>query len=129
MTTEREVAAFLRRWAAAMERRDAEATSDLFLRDPSPLVTFSDGERAWDWLDVRIRLGRDFERAIVDRVEIHEFRHQDLTSDVLSVAFDYDLKVRDMWGTAAHASRHALMTLVRTKDGFRIAAAHFAAAR
>lgn len=125
MTTEREVSDFLKRWAAATERRDAEGCADLFLRDPAPLVTFSDGERANDWLDVRVRLGRDFERAIVEKVELHEVRVEELPGDAVIAGFEYDLTVRDMWGQSQVATRHATFTLTRTKDGFRIAAAHF----
>jgi hypothetical protein len=31
-----------------------------------------------------------------------------------------------MWGVATMLERRALMTLLRTKDGFRIAGAHYA---
>lgn len=129
MTPEREVREFLARWSATMERRDPDATADLFLRDPSPMVTFSDGERAHDWLDVRVRLGRDFERSIIERVELHNLRANEIAPDVLVTSFEYDLSIRDLWGAAQHATRHAMMTLVRTKDGFRVAAAHFSVPR
>ena len=129
MSTEREVREFLARWASAMERRDVEGCSDLFLRDPAPLVTFSDGQRAEDWLDVRVRIGRDFERTILERVEVHEVDAREIAPDVTTVAFEYDMTLRDMWGTSSHATRHAQMTLARTKDGFRIAAAQFSAAK
>ena len=129
MTPERAVKEFLQRWAKASERRDADACADLFLRDPAPVVTFSDGQRAQDWLDVRVRIGRDFERAILERVEVHEVRAAEVAPDVCVAAFEYDMTVRDVWGVATQATRHATFTLVRTKDGFRIAAAHFAAPR
>lgn len=119
---------FLARWARAGETRDAEGYADLFLRDPHPLVTFSDGSRADDWLDVRVRVGRDFERSIVDRVETHDVVSRDLGETTL-VAFEYDMHVRDMWGTRSVATRRATFTLVETKDGYRIAAAHFSVPR
>lgn len=129
MIVQREVRSFLERWAAAMERRQLEQCADLFLRDPAPIVVFSDGERAQDWLDVRIRIGRDFERAIVDRVEIHELVVRELSETVVLANFEYDLTVRDPWGTSGHVTRHTTMTLVMTKDGWRIGSAHFSAAR
>lgn len=129
MRTEREVAQFLARWAETHTARDAEASSDLFLRDPSPVVTFSDGERAEDWLDVRIRLSRDLERAVIERVDLHGFTAREVTDEVVVVSFAYDLRVRDMWGTSLDAHRLATFTLVRTKDGLRIAAAQFAVPR
>lgn len=120
-----EATRFLARWAAAAEARDADAASDLFLRDPAPVVTFSDGHRVRDWLDVRVRLQRDFERAILGRVAVHDVVAADVTEDVLVTSFVYDLHVRDPWGVETVATRVGSMTLVRTKDGWRIAAAHF----
>lgn len=125
MKMEQDVRDFLKRWAGATERRDVEGCADLFLRDPAPVVTFSDGQRAQDWLDVRVRIGRDFERAIVEKVELHALRVEELPGDAVIAAFEYDLTVRDMWGHAQTATRHATFTLTPTKDGFRIAAAHF----
>ena len=128
MSLREDVDAFLARWARLMEGRDVERHADLFLRDPAPVVTFSDGARAVDWLDVRIRLQRDFERVRIERVEVHDAVVRDLAEGVASVAFLYDLHVRDMWGMGAVATRLASFTLVQTKDGFRIATAHFSAA-
>lgn len=120
-----EVRAFVRRWAAMTQARDAERSADLYLRDPAPMVTFSDGERVRDWLDVRVRLGRDLGRHVVDSVEVHHLEAEDLSADTSIVSFVYDLHVRDLWGTPVVATRLASMTLTRTKDGFRIAQAHF----
>lgn len=120
-----EVEEFLGRWSRVTQARDVERVADLFERDPSPLVTFTDGQRAHDWLDVRVRLGRDFARAIVDRIEIHHLEARAISEDAVAVSFVYDLTVRDMWSLPATVTRCASMTLVRTKDGFRIATAHF----
>lgn len=122
-----EVRSFLQRWAKASEARDADAAADLFLRDPAPLVTFSDGHRVGDWLDVRIRLARDFGRAFIDRVEVHDIVAAELAPEVVAVTFVYDIHVRDMWGVENVATRLGSMSLLRTKDGFRIAQAHFSA--
>lgn len=127
LVTDPEVREFLARWAKTSERRDPEANADLYLRDPPPVVTFTDGERAQDWLDVRVRVARDFERAIIERVDVHELASHEVASGVHVATFEYDLYVRDMWGHGQHATRHATMTLVRTKDGLRIASAHFSA--
>ena len=129
MDPRREVEEFLARWARAHEVREAEGAADLFVRDPDPLVTFSDGERARDWLDVRVRLVRDLSRAIIERVEVHDIQARALDRDTLICSYLYDMTVRDPWGTSSVATRFASMTLVRTKDGLRIAAAHFAVAR
>lgn len=116
----------VRRWARLLEGRDVEHHADLFLRDPAPVVTFSDGHRAADWLDVRIRVKRDLERVAIGRVEVHDISTQPIADDVVVVSFQYDLHVRDMWGTDATAHRIGTVTLARTKDGLRIAAAHYA---
>lgn len=129
MRVEDEASAFLARLARLGEARDADGYADLFLRDPAPVVTFSDGERAHDWLDVRVRVGRDFERSFVDRIEVHDVFACEIAEDVVVAAFSYDIRARDMWGTSGTAARHASLTLLRTKDGLRIAAAHFSAPR
>ena len=129
MSPRDEAARFLARWAQAAQARDAEAAADLFLRSPAPVVTFSDGERVGDWLDVRVRLQRDFARAIVNRVDVHDVVAADVSDDVLATSFIYDLHVRDPWGMETVATRVGSMTLVRTKDGWRIAAAHFSPPR
>lgn len=121
--------AFLSRWALASQKRDVEAAADLFLRDPAPLVTFSDGQRARDWLDVRVRLQRDLGRNIVERVEVHDLLAEELAGGVVAASFVYDMYVRDVWGMEVVATRLATMTLVETKDGLRIASAHFSIAR
>lgn len=126
MTLEREVRRFLDRWASASASRDATASAELYLRDPAPLVVFSDGERTDDWLDVRVRLERDFSRALVDGVDVHDVDTRDLGQGVILVSFEYDLHARDMWGVATSLARRASMTLMHTKEGLRIAAAHFA---
>ena len=123
-----DVHALLSAWARATEARDVEQAADLYVRD-GPVVTFSDGARAADWLDVRVRLARDFERAAIERVEVHHPAILEVGEDTLVVSFVYDLHVRDLWGTPSLATRHATLTLVRTKDGPRIAAAHYAQAR
>lgn len=125
MDDRHEVEAFLRRWATTTESRDAERCADLYLRDPAPLVTFSDGERCRAWRDVRARLGRDLARAIVERVEVHHLEVEPLAGDVLAASYVYDMHVRDVWGASVVATRLASLTLVRTKDGLRIATAHF----
>ena len=129
MDARHDVEDFLARWAAAHEAREPERAADLFLRDPQPLVTFSDGERVRDWLDVRVRLARDLARHIVERVEVHDVQSRALDRDTILVSFIYDMHVRDPWGTSSAATRLGTMTLVRTKDGLRIASAHFAVAR
>ena len=129
MSSREEAFRFLARWAKASEARDVEASADLFLRDPAPVVTFSDGERVRDWLDVRVRLGRDFTRAILDRVVVHDAVATEPAEGVVLVSFVYDLHVRDIWGTETVATRLGSMTLVETKDGLRIAQAHFSVAR
>ncbi len=123
-----EAVRFLARWAKASEARDADASADLYLRDPAPVVTFSDGERVRDWLDVRVRLARDLGRAILDRVVVHDVVTAEPAEGVLIASFVYDLHARDVWGTAVVATRLATMTLVQTKDGWRIAQAHFSIA-
>lgn len=128
MSLREEVATFLARWARLTEGRDVERHADLFLRDPAPLVTFTDGARAADWLDVRVRIKRDLERVHIDRVEVHDLHVRDLADGVAMASFAYDLHVRDMWGMASVATRLASMTLVETKDGLRIATAHFSGA-
>lgn len=125
MSLREDVDAFLARWAGLMEGRDVERHADLFLRDPAPVVTFSDGTRATDWLDVRIRLQRDLERVRIERAEVHDAVVRLLADGVASVSFLYDLHVRDMWGMGTVATRLASFTLVETKDGLRIATAHF----
>lgn len=129
MLARQEVESFIERWARANEARDAERAADLYLRDPAPLVTFSDGERVRDWLDVRIRLERDLGRAVIERVHVHDLLVSPLDSDFHLVSFIYELSVRDMWGMTSTATRLATMTLVRTKDGLRIATAHFSVPR
>lgn len=119
-----EVSVFLRAWASAHEARNAERAADLFQRVPAPLVTFSDGQRVVDWLDVRVRLARDLERVIIDRIATHHVEAREISDDAIACSFVYDLHVRDMWGVCVVATRLATMTLVRTKDGLRIAAAH-----
>ncbi|GEM_PF-3993633 len=121
--------ALVQAWARAQEARDVERLSDLFLRDPQPLVTFSDGERVKDWLDVRVRLQRDIERHLIDRVEVHDVLVEPLEGGTALVTFAYDISVRDLWGTAVTATRLASVVLVDTKDGLRIAMAHFSAPR
>jgi ketosteroid isomerase-like protein len=129
MSGKADVESFLRQWAAAMQARDAERAADLYLRDPAALVTFSDGERSEDWLDVRLRLQRDLERVVVERVEVHDVQVREiLDAEALLVSFAYDMQVRDMWGLSSTATRHATLTLVPTKDGLRIAAGHYASA-
>lgn len=129
MRADDRASAFLARWAHASQTRDVEAAADLFLRDPAPIVTFSDGQRVRDWLDVRIRLERDLGRNIVERVVVHDVVAEELAAGVLVASFVYDLHVRDMWGMEVVATRLATMSLVETKDGLRIASAHFSAAR
>ncbi|MEA3201503.1 MAG: hypothetical protein QOE90_2931 [Thermoplasmata archaeon] len=128
---ERRIAAarFLDAWAHAQVDRDVERLSDLFLRDPQPLVTFSDGERVKDWLDVRVRLQRDLARQVVERVEVHDSVIEPWGEDAVLVTFAYDITVRDLWGTAVTATRLGSMVLVQTKDGLRIAMAHLSAPR
>lgn len=121
----REVEEFLARWARVTEARDPERSADLFLREPAALVTFTDGQRARDWLDVRVRLGRDLERAILDRVDVHDVEAMEVGDGAIVASFRYELEGRNVWGTPSSATRVATMTLVRTKDGLRIAAAHF----
>ena len=125
MATRKEVEEFLARWVQLTEERDPERAADLFQRDPAPLVTFTDGQRAHDWLDIRVRLGRDFERAIVGRIEVHHLEVRDISEDAVAASFVYDIHARDIWGTHSVATRLATLTLVPTKDGFRIASAHF----
>lgn len=120
-----EVADLLRRWGVFTEARDADGCANLFLRDPAPLVTFSDGERCRSWRDVHARLGRDLARAIVERVEVHHLEVEELADDVLVASYVYDMHLRDVWGTGVVATRLATLSLVRTKDGLRIATAHY----
>ena len=128
MSLREDVDEFLARWARLMEARNVERHADLFLRDPAPVVTFSDGWRATDWLDVRVRLKRDLERVHIERVEVHDALVRELAEGVVSASFLYDLHVRDMWGMAAVATRMASLVLVETKDGLRIATAHYSLA-
>lgn len=123
-----DVRAFLQRWVDSQLARDPERASDLYLRDPAPVVTFSDGARALDWLDIRVRLQRDLARVVIESVDIHDVAVRDLDDTVALATFEYDLHVRDVWGTPTVAHRSATMTLVHTKDGLRIAAAHFSIA-
>ena len=127
MERTREVEDFLARWAAATTSREPERAADLFQRQPAPLVTFTDGQRAHDWLDVRVRLGRDLERTVIERVDVHHLEVRDVTDDAVAASFVYELHVRDIWGGRTTVTRLATMTLVTTKDGFRIASAHFSA--
>lgn len=125
----REVEELLARWVQLTQERDTERAADLFVRDPAPLVTFTDGQRADDWLDVRVRMGRDLSRAVVRDIQVHDLNVRELTDEVIAASFVYDLTARDMWGTASTVTRLVTMTLVRTKDGLRIATAHFSAPR
>lgn len=125
MVDQAEVEEFLSRWVQLTQTRDPERAADLFQRQPAPLVTFTDGQRAHDWLDVRVRLGRDLTRAIVERIELHHLETRDISDDSVAVSFVYDVHARDIWGMPTTAVRLGSMTLVRTKDGFRIATAHF----
>lgn len=122
-----EVREFLARWSSTTESRDFEGHADLYLRQPDPMVVFSDGSLMGDWLDVRLRLQRDLERVHVRRVEVHDLVVHALAHEVLAATFQYDMHVRDMWGTDSVARRIATMTFCRTKDGLRIASAHFSA--
>lgn len=124
-----EVRGFLQRWARTSERRDVEAHIDLYLRDPMPLVVFSDGHYVGDSLDLRIRFTRDFQRVVIRRVEVHDLVVSELAPDVLAATFQYDMHVRDLWGTDSVALRTGSLTFTRTKDGLRIAAAHFSERR
>lgn len=126
MKAEASVHALIRKWAALSTARDAEGAADLYARDPQPIVVFSDGERADDWLDVRVRLQRDFARVMIERIDVHDVDIRELSDDVVLVSFIYDLHARDMWGVATTLERRALMTLIDTKDGYRIAGAQFA---
>ena len=126
MTIHADVKSFLARWAAAGRARDASASADLYLRDPAPLVVFSDGARTDDWLDVKVRLDKDFARSHIDHVDVHDVDVRDLGDNVLVVSFAYDMSARDAWGLSGSTARRATMTLIRTKEGLRIAAAHFA---
>ena len=126
MSVDSDVRRFLDRWAATTASRDVTASAELFLRDPAPLVVFSDGERAQDWLDVRVRLERDYGHAIIEGIDVHDVQARDLGSNVLLVSFGYWMRARDMWGVATTSARRASMTLVRTKEGLRIAGEHFA---
>lgn len=128
MSLREDVDRFLARWADLTQARDVERHADLFLRDPAPTVVFSDGQRALDWLDVRVRVKRDLERVHIERVEVHDVLVRVLAEGVVGVSFVYDLHARDMWGVQAVGTRLASMTLVETKDGLRIATAHFSAA-
>jgi len=123
-----DVRAFLQDWVDTQLGRDAERASDLYLRDPAPVVTFSDGARALDWLDVHVRVQRDFSRVVIESIDIHDVAVRTLDESVALATFEYDLHVRDVWGTPGVAHRRATMTLVHTKDGLRIAAAHFSLA-
>jgi hypothetical protein len=125
MDIRREVEDLLTRWARVTQAREPERAADLFQRDPAPLVTFTDGERAADWLDVRIRIARDLERAIVDNISVHHLDVREISEDAFAASFVYELTVRDVWGLPSTVTRLASMTLVRTKDGLRIATAHF----
>lgn len=129
MPARSEVEEFLARWSRRMAAGDVDGVADLFLRDPQPIATFSDGQRSRDWLDVRLRLRDDLTRTAIQRVEVHDVQVETLAADVLAVSFIYDMQVRDVWGMSGGATRFATMTLVRTKDGLRIAAAHFSASR
>lgn len=123
-----EIRRFLDTWADTSRNRNVEAAADLYLRQPAPSVVFSDGARAEDWLDVRVRLDHDLSRVSIENVELHDVQWTEVADDVLACSFLYELHVRDLWGMPLVASRVASMTLVRTKDGLRIAAAHFSPA-
>lgn len=127
MDRTREVEEFLARWASATTSREAERAADMFQRQPAPLVTFTDGQRTHDWLDVRVRLGHDLERTVVERIDVHDVECREVSDEAVAASFVYELSVRDIWGGRATVTRLATMTLVRTKDGFRIASAHFSA--
>jgi len=119
--------AFLASWEATLVGRDPEGAADLYSRDPKPTVVFSDGARAHDWLDVRVRLGRDFERTIIKRVSHHHVAVQHLDGHAV-LSLDYDLHASDLWGQPRVAGRTATFVLTMTKDGWRIVHAHFALA-
>lgn len=123
--TVQEVRDFLDAWCRTTEARDLERHLGLYLREPSPLVVFSDGNAVRDWLDLRIRLARDFQRVMIRRVEVHDLVVHEVGVDAVAATFQYDLHVRDVWGVDATARRIGTITFTRTKDGLRIAAAHF----
>src|ERR1700737_94415 len=94
---------FLARWAHAHETREPDKAADLYLRDPAPLVAFSDGARAQDWLDVRVRIAHDLSHAMVERVEIRDVVARSLDIETIVGCFGYARHVRDRWGPTPNA--------------------------
>ena len=114
----RDVAALLDRWVDASIRRDAAAYSDLFLRDPDPVVVWPSGEVTRGWRSVHDHVLRELyhAKAVVSAVDVHGVQTVRVTDEAAEAVFHYDVHARDLWGTSMVVRRLATMTLVRTKD-------------
>ncbi len=126
---EKDVRVLLDRWVDATVKRDPQALADLFVRSPDPLVVWPSGEATRGWKDVFAHAQRELYHAkvLVQRVDVHDVIAIDVTADAAEAVFRYDVHATDLWGTSVKASRVATMTFLRTKDGLRVASAHFGA--
>lgn len=128
--TRAEVQGLLDRWIDATLRRDPHAYADLFQRDPDPVVAWPSGEVTRSWKRVFEHVQREFyhTKTVVRRVDVHDLDVVQLTDDAALAVYQYDVHAIDLWGASVTAHRLATVTLARTKDGLRFAAAHFAPA-
>jgi hypothetical protein len=114
-------------WIQATLDRDSAKYSDLFIRDPEPMVTWPGGEVSHGWQAVHDHALRELYHAkvVVEEVDLDEPHVVRITDDAYLTSFEYLVHARDFWGTMHTAPRRATLTLVATKDGLRIASAHF----
>lgn len=122
-----EVRTLLDEWVQATLARDAAQYADLFMRDNDAVVAWASGEVSHGWHAVYDHALRELYHAKVhiQDVDIEQPRVTLLGEHVMTTVFTYTIHFRDLWGTLNAARRLSTMTLVRTKDGLRIASAHF----
>lgn len=125
-----EMQRLIERWIDATVRRDANAYADLFARDPDPVVAWPSGEVTRGWRRIFEHVQREFYTAktVVRRVDVHDLDLVAISDDVVVAAYQYEVSALDLWGASVNAQRLATVTLIRTKDGLRFAAAHYAPA-
>lgn len=121
------VRALIDQWVQATLARDAAQYADLFLRDGEAWVAWASGDTSRGWNEVYDHALRELYHAKVhvQRVDVDPPHVVRLTDDALTAAFAYAIHYRDFWGTMHTTHRLATMTLIETKDGLRIASAHF----
>ena len=124
---EGDVRALLARWTQAYVARDAAAYADLFHRGADPVVAWATGEVTRGWKPLFEHVQREFyhQKAVVKSVDVHDLSVARVHEELAEAAFRYDVLAVDLWGTTHTLHRLATMTLVATKDGWRVVGAHF----